>query len=293
MTNQLSLIAGPSESPRMPAFEASEQRALGQYPTPYWVAEALWSSKFSHLTGRDVVLDPTCGPGRLLSVIPKHIRAIGVEMSPAVAQSARDLTGREIITGDFCAVDLPAQPTAIFGNPPFELSVIDRIMQRAYAILPNGGQMGLILPAYMFQTAKRVAAYARTWSISQEMIPRNIYEGLKLPLCFSVFEKTEGRRFLIGFALYREAAAIQDLSREYRAILDHEPRGPVWRSTVLTALSRLGGEADIAAIYREIEGKRPTANPFWREKVRQSLQRYCARVRKGVYRLPEEIALAA
>ncbi|WP_220493671.1 hypothetical protein, partial [Klebsiella pneumoniae] len=44
------------------------------------------------------------------------------------------------------------------------------------------------------------------------------------------------------------------------------------------AVEALGGEASLTEIYREIEGARPTANRYWREKVRQQLQRVGRRV---------------
>lgn len=48
-----------------------------------------------------------------------------------------------------------------------------------------------------------------------------------------------------------------------------------WRGAVYAALTTLGGEADLAGIYREIECFAITrgTNAHWREKVRQTLQR--------------------
>ncbi|MGX9221850.1 hypothetical protein ACWV27_26135 (plasmid) [Massilia varians] len=71
----------------------------------------------------------------------------------------------------------------------------------------TGGQAGFILPAYAFQTASRVVGYAERWALSQSMIPRNLFPGLSLPLVFATFEKGR-RRTMIGFALYRETAAV-------------------------------------------------------------------------------------
>lgn len=247
-------------------------KALGQHFTPTWVAEALVERHFSHLGSNDFVIEPSCGPGAFLTALPDDVRAIGVEIDPAIAQVARDITGREIILGDFQTVQINAKPTAIIGNPPFNLDVIDGFLSRAFTMLPENGQVGLILPAYSFQTAKRVAAYADRWSLFQEMIPRNIFPGLSLPLLFAMFTKERERR-LIGFALYREAADVQSLPDSYRDLLA-QSTGGVWRRVVELALARLGGEADLPTIYAEIEGNRPTRTQFWREQVRRTLRRY-------------------
>lgn len=119
-----------------------------------------------------------------------------------------------------------------------------------------------------------MAGYAESWSIAQEMIPRNIYPGLKLLLVFATFTK-DGRRRLFGFALYRETADVQQFPRSVRAELDVY-RGPVWARAVETVLRLLGGEADLGSIYEALAParSRPSANPWWKEKVRQTLRRY-------------------
>lgn len=247
-------------------------KALGQHFTPAWVAEALVERHFSHLGADDLVIEPSCGTGAFLCALPDDVPAIGVEIDPQIAQVARDITGREVILGDFQTVQINARPTAIIGNPPFNLQVIDGFLTRAFTMLPENGQAGLILPAYAFQTAKRVAGYADRWSLFQEMIPRNIFPGLSLPLLFAMFTKERERR-LIGFALYREAADVQSLPDPYRDLLA-QSTGGIWRRVVELALARLGGEADLATIYAEIEGNQPTRTQFWREQVRRTLRRY-------------------
>jgi site-specific DNA-methyltransferase (adenine-specific) len=256
------------------AMTESSREALGQFPTPGWVAEALYERHFSHLASGDVVWEPTCGPGSFLAVIPEEIEAFGTELDPVLAAMAESVTGRRVLQGDFEAVRLPASPTAIIGNPPFQLTLIDRLLKRAHAVLPVGGQAGFVLPAYAFQTAARVTGFADEWSISQEMIPRNIYPGLRLPLVFATFTK-DGRRRLFGFALYREATEVQQSPRHVRDVLDGH-RGPVWARAVEVVLGALGGEAELSAIYAALAPPpaRPSCNPWWKAKVRQTLRRY-------------------
>lgn len=249
-----------------------QARNLGQYPTPLWVAEALMERHFGDLDGRDSVLEPACGDGAFLRVVPRGTPALGIEIDPVMAELARRRSGREVITGDFTTVPLTFRPTVIVGNPPFKLGVIDRFLDRCFELLPEGGRAGFVLPTYAFQTAGRVARYGERWSLMQELIPRNIYPGLKLPLMFALFSK-DRRRTMVGFALYREADDVSRMSNPYRELLSHCD-GPLWKSVAEIALERLGGEADLQQIYAEVESNRPTQTRFWREKLRQTLRTF-------------------
>ena len=147
----------------------------------------------------------------------------------------------------------------------------------------------MLLPAYLFQTASRVMEYAEKWSMHQEMIPRNVFEGLSKPLIFTVFSK-DAKRTLVGFAFYREADAVLRLKKQARAILDRARTSmSVWRQVVDAALADLGGEASVSQIYAALEGRRPTENHWHREKVRQTLGRYFVRVGDGRYSRPQQI----
>jgi site-specific DNA-methyltransferase (adenine-specific) len=249
---------------------------------------------FGDLDAGDRVIEPACGPGSFLQAVPSHVMAVGVEIDPAMARAARANTGREVLTGDFLTMDIDFQPTAIIGNPPFNLKLIDGFLDRAHKILPEGGRVGFILPCYAFQTAGRVAEYAESWSMFQELLPRNIYHGLSLPLLFAMFSK-DRRRTMVGFALYREAADVLGLPQPYRDVMNASS-GPVWMSVVEEALRRMGGEAEVGGLYAEIEGRRPTKTKFWREKIRQTLRRYADRfelVGPGRYRLQSYLGEAA
>ena len=252
--------------------EGDKVRRLSQYLTPVWAAEALVDRYFPDLNSTDLVIEPTCGQGAYLGTIPAHIPALGVEIDPVMAEKARRHTGREVLVGDFRTVPLDVTPTVILGNPPFDLDVVDGILQRSYSLLPEGGRVGFLLPTYAFQTASRVALYAEQWSLRQEMIPRNIYPGLSLPLVFALFSK-ERHRTLIGFALYQEVVDVQQLPKAYRKCIT-AGGGPVWLTAVRAVIERLGGEADLQSIYSEFEGKRPTKTRFWREQIRKVLRLY-------------------
>lgn len=245
---------------------------LAQWFTPYWVAEALLERHFRHLNSRDVILEPSCGTGSFLKAIPAHVEAFGVEIDPAIAAVARADSGRLVLVGDFRTVEIPLEPTAVIGNPPFSAELIDGFLARCHELLPRGATVGFLLPAYFLQTARRVTGYAERWSITTEMIPRNLFPRLREALTFATFVK-DRRRLLVGMALYREAVDVAAMSGEYRELF-RATRGETWAAVCSVALRNLRGEADLPSIYAEVEGHRHTLTKFWREKVRQTLRVY-------------------
>lgn len=264
----------------------SRIKELGQYPTHQWAAEAIVEAFFPDLGRGNVILEPSCGPGAFLAAMPPGVEAIGIDIDPLMAERARRNTGCRVLLGDFRSIEIDVEPTHVIGNPPFDLKLIDGFLDRAHELLPHGGQVGFILPAYAFQTAARVVGYADRWALSQSMIPRNLFPGLSLPLVFATFEKGR-RRTLVGFALYRETAAVQKLPSAYRDVLA-TVGGPMWARVIRLAIERLGGEADLQDIYREIEGSRPTSTSFWREQIRKVIRTPvcgCAPVGRGRYAL--------
>lgn len=253
---------------------------LGQYMTPDWAAEALVERYFGDL-GAEPVVEPSCGRGAFLRALPAT--AIGVEIDPELAGEARRRTGRAVIVGDFRMVDLPVQPVALVGNPPFRKRTVDEFLDRAWSLLPDEGRVGFVLPTFVLQTASTVDALAERWSIRQDMLPRNLFARLSHPLCFALF--TKGRaRGMVGFALYHELAAVNRLQARYRALLQ-EGEGSLWAAVTRAALEALGGTATLQQLYLEIEGHRPTPNAFWQAKVRQTVQRIATRVGDGVWTL--------
>lgn len=262
---------------------------LCQWFTPLWVAEALVERHFPRLDSSDVVLDPCCGPGAFLLAVPSEVPAVGVEIDPALAEQARRETGRHIVVGDFREADVGVLPTVIIGNPPFHGATIDAFLSRARGLLPEGGRAGFILPCYALRTAGRVAELLESWSILGEMIPRSAFNyRMRESLMFAVFSR-DRRRTIVGFALYEEEADRLGMARPYRELVR---RGAKWVDVCRLALERLGGEADLPAIYRELERNRPGRSRFWREKIRQTLRLYAAQFRaigEGRYALEATI----
>lgn len=155
-------------------------------------------------------------------------------------------------------------------------------------MLPDNGRCGFLLSSYMLQTPSTVLGWNKHWSLDQRMVPRTLFPRAIRPLVFVMFTKDQERRLDGGFALYHAAAEMVSMSGHIRLLLvEGTPRKQCWRAVVEWALSRCGGRAKLEDLYAVIEPKRPTQNTWWREKVRQTLQRYFQNVDRGIWRLPE------
>lgn len=263
----------------------TNQKLFNQYFTPRWAAEAIVEHHFSDLGKGAVVVEPSCGDGRFLMALPDHIDAIGVEIDPLQAQLARVRSGREVITGDFLQVALPGEVDAIVGNPPFVAATVAAFLERSHALLRDGGRCGFILPAYVLQTSSKVMTFAKDWSISTELMPRNLFPGLSLPITFTVFTKDRARK-LFGFFLYRETADVTKLNPVVRRLMNEATaRGSVWRQAVNAAFDRLGCDsAPLGDIYAAVQ-HRPSENSHCEQQIRKVLQTYkeFAPIERGVW----------
>lgn len=253
-------------------------KQLSQYMTPAWAARELFAAHFSDVTAQDVGFEPTCGDGRCLQAIPDHVPAFGCEQDAEKAGKARARTGREVFVGNVLTMQIPRPFTFVFGNPPFKTDFMDRFLSKIEALVVDGCRCGLILPAYFLQTPSTVKRWNRMWTIFPEMLPRTLFPGLELPLVFTIFTK-DPAPVLKGMRLYSEAHSIEDLREEFRKEMT-SGRG-LWMPIVAAALERLGGRAHLAEIYEVIGKNRPTRNEWWRQKIRQTLQRHACFSRRG------------
>lgn len=257
----------------------------GQFFTPEWAALALVERYFPALTAADRVVEPSCGRGAFLKAIPPETPALGVELDPALAAWAARDSGRPVLCGDFRTVALPWNPTVILGNPPFDLRLLEQFLARARSLLPATGRCGFLLPAYAVQTPARVVGWSTQWSLLAELVPRTLFPGLRLPLIFVLFTKTTAL-VMVGFALYREQAEIGHLAQAAQLVLVRgRPRTGVWQALVEATLEARGGTASLPELYQAIEPHRPTPTAWWREKVRQTLQRHCRPIERGRWAL--------
>lgn len=267
-------------------------RDLNQYFTPTWAAEMLVARHFPDLSENDVVLEPSCGDGRFLMAIPENVHAYGVEIDPVMAEKARANSNRDVLVGDFARLDLPVRPTVVIGNPPFESSLIDQFMDRCYELIEYDGRIGFLLPVYYLQTASKVVDLNRRFSISQELLPRNLFHGMSFPIMWVNFTKARQTR-LSGFFLHAERDALSQMHRDIRSIfVGNESRATCWKDAVERALEACGGVATLPQIYACVEGNRPSQNPWWREQVRKIAARHFYRVSPGCFSLSSDAVAA-
>lgn len=259
---------------------------LDQYFTPEWAAIELVETYFPELDTRDVVLEPCCGLGSFLKAIPQHVEAIGIEIDKPLADAAGKHTGRKVYCGDFREIKIPEKPTAIIGNPPYKMQLLNDLLDRAHDWLPENGRCGLILSTHLIQTPSSVLRWNERWSLDQRIMPRTLFPRAKRPLVFMMFQKDRLIRAMGGFALYRQSAEINDLAKAAKILLiNGQPGKTCWRAVVEWALRSLGGRAQVKEIYDRIEPHRPSDNRWWQEKIRQTLQRHFVSVDRGIWSL--------
>lgn len=244
--------------------------SLSQYFTPSWAADLLVADALRGL-GEASVLEPSCGDGAMLGAIPASNPALGIEIDPRMAQSARERTGREVICGDLRNVDLTGRRfEVVVGNPPFEADVIDALVARALELIPDDGVVGLVLPAHIPASSMRMERWSSRFAIETRLLPRNLFPRLTLPLVWTRMVKTD-RRTIVGMFLFEEQSDVSAMPDAARRRLRN---GGTWREVVEDALAAIGGEASLGEIYAAVEPRRRSANPHWRDKTRQVLAQY-------------------
>lgn len=251
--------------------ELSFNPSLSQYMTPSWAAHALWETMFPNATPKDIVVEPTCGDGRMLDAVPKEIPAFGCEIDPDLAAVAKIRTQRPVFVGDFFDYEIPLGTTIAWGNPPFKAEFMDRMLQKFSDAMGDGGQCGFICPSYFLQTPSRIIRWNRTWTISCELLPRTIWPRLMRPICFARFTKDPAPR-LVGLRCYFESDAVSSTGQHaYKELVHGSGR---WVDAVEATMRSLGGRAHLSQLYEAMLARRPTSNTWWKEKIRQVLQKY-------------------
>ncbi len=125
---------------------AADRNKWGQFATPSTLARSI-ARYVIGITGRERLrfLDPAIGTGSFYSALrleanPRTIEsAVGIELDPAFAKTARELwssSGLQVIRGDFTRQPLPEKPfNLILANPPYvrhhHLSGEDKVRLRS------------------------------------------------------------------------------------------------------------------------------------------------------------------
>ena len=266
----------------VPSGGESLRADLDQWFTPAWAAEMLADDALGGY-GAAGVIEPSCGHGAFLSCIPDANDAVGIDIDPVAAATAREITGRTVLVGDYATTRVTVKDLAVvMGNPPFQMDIIDAFVRRSHELLPEEGLLAMILPTHVLSTTGRVERWRSMFSIEQRAIPRSLFPRISLPLAWTRFVKDE-RRTLVGFMLFDEQHDISSMPKEVRKTLG---RPGTWREAVGLALHSLGGSAELSEIYRAVEPRRPSSNQWWKDKVRQTAALYFERVGEHRFALP-------
>lgn len=263
----------------------SKQMRLGQFMTPRWASNELVS--FAEIKDSDVVLEPSCGDGALLEVIPPQTFAFGVELDGELAEVARARTGRLVIEGDFLEVDIPHQPTVLLGNPPFKTDLVVDFIRKGHQLLPDRGRLVFLISTHIMQTPEKVLKMLEGFGVEHWVVPRTLFNRAQRPL--SLLRLVKGESYQQGLALYNQALVFKFFPRAVKTIANKGGRG-VWKDVVEWALKEAGGTADTQTIYRLVQPRRPTQNEWWRNKIRQVLQLHFHPVSRGRWALKSEEA---
>lgn len=245
---------------------------LDQYFTPAWAADLLVADVLKGM-GDVSLLEPTCGNGRMLAAVPPNCQALGIEIDPRMADEARRTTGREVLCGNIKSIDLSGRHfDVIAGNPPFDADSIDAIVGRAIELLPEDGVLGLVLPAHIPASSRRIEQWGARFSIETRLLPRALFPRLTLPLVWTrMVRSSTQNRTLVGLFLFDHQSDVHAMPDQVRRDLC---AGRTWRDVVADALQALGGEGELREIYAAVEPRRRSPNPHWRDKTRQVLAQY-------------------
>ena len=244
--------------------------ALDQWFTPPWAADVLVADALKGM-GTLSVLEPAAGTGNILGAIPSCHEALGIEIDPRMAEEARRRTGRQVLEGDYRYIDLGDRRFgAIVGNPPFGAEDVDALVARSHQLLDEEGVLALILPAHLPASSERIEKWREKFSIEVQLLPRNLFPRLTLPLAWTKMIKCQ-RRTLVGLMLFTEQGDVSAMPDETRRAL---AKGATWCDVIADALASLGGTATLHEIYSAVEPRRRSPNPYWKDKTRQVLREY-------------------
>lgn len=111
------------------AAAPGERKRRGQWPTPWWVCEAVVALLAPDLRALPSprVVDPACGDGRWLVAVARHApnaRLVGIDADPRAVEAARITLDRAGVAAELRHADALAPgavPAAdlVVGNPPF------------------------------------------------------------------------------------------------------------------------------------------------------------------------------
>lgn len=177
-------------------------------------------------------------------------------------------------SGNMYGVPLESDLSRITDYNKF-INQIDYCMAKQYASLVKGGRMA-ILVGDVKKNRKLYSMFldmAKMGTIEQIVIKQQhncwsdnrSYNGKFIPIVHEYLLITR-----------KDSNYMIDIKRTKDFEIDiRDSLKVTWKEVVAAALEQLGKKADLASIYKEIEGHRKAQNnPHWKEKIRQVLQMY-------------------
>ncbi|MFT9486778.1 MAG: DNA methylase N-4/N-6 [Tepidibacillus sp.] len=183
-----------------------------------------------------------------------------------------------------------AHPDDLSRCPTYEdfIKKLDLVHSKVYASLRNGGRMAILIgdvrrKGEYFSIQKDMAWIGdlETHLIkTQHNVQSNHkrYAGKLIPIMHEhllIFKKNDV--WFVSVVVTKKTK--QDLRQSDRL---------TWRDLVQAALEQLGGKSDLDRLYQVIaDTKRATNNQHWKDKVRQTLQRYeeFKSLQRGIWQL--------
>lgn len=197
-------------------FEERRRRTCSQFFTPYPVIKFLTMALNLEEIGTGIVLDNSCGMGRMFRYLPSSARKIGIELEPNACKVAKVLyPDAAIIQGDLIDFILPRNSVDVsLLNPPFSIrlerrdsglfnaqwgklgvrsSVLSHIAALEIAVRASEFYIATILPKAFFlnETTRMFDQWLQssTRKIMQIDLPDDIYPGARVSTVLLVYYK--------------------------------------------------------------------------------------------------------
>jgi SAM-dependent methyltransferase len=140
------------------------------FPTPTEIAARMVSMADVH--GGMVVLEPSCGTGRILDALPEGVSAIAYDIDQRLANHcAGRFPFAECKTCDFLSIEPSPVCDRVVMNPPFRRGSDMRHIAHAYRFLRDGGLLVALCYAGSRQTQ-----WAAQWADSVEKLPADSFK---------------------------------------------------------------------------------------------------------------------
>jgi len=176
------------------------------------------------------------------------------------------------------------------------VAAMNRCMMKQFYALERGGRMAVLVGD--------IKKKGRLYSMLFELVKPGTLENVVIKAqhnCVSDHRSYSGKFIPIVheylLLLRKDAPLVFPVLLTQSQTLDiRDMPKATWKDVVAAVITECGGQSDLDGIYAKVEGyKRTQGNEHWREKVRQTLQRYTDLFRspqRGVWRLVQKEAAA-